>query len=365
MEQWTGAQRAYAVKAFYKNGDSYVIAQREFRREFEISRNNAVPSANAIKTWVRNFEATGSTVKKRGGSAKKVRTPENIAIVREAIERSPRRSARRHSVALGLSDRSVRRILHKDLHFHAYKIQIVHALQEQDHGNRLQFCETLLQLINGNQNLVNNLLMSDEAHFHLSGYVNKQNFRYWSHANPQEIHEKPLHSLKVTVWCAISSFAIIGPYFFEDERERAVTVTGERYVQMLQNFLAPAIAHLPVNEDTFFQQDGATSHTARNSMATVRNMFPNHVISRHGDIGWPARSPDLSTCDFFLWGYLKSKVFMSPAPHTIQELKNRIQNEIEQIPVEMLQRVMSDVSRRLAECIHKNGGHLTDVIFAK
>ena len=55
MEPWTGAQRAFAVKEFYKNGDSFVIAQREFRREFGIHRNRAVPSAHAIKTWVRNF----------------------------------------------------------------------------------------------------------------------------------------------------------------------------------------------------------------------------------------------------------------------------------------------------------------------
>jgi len=92
------------VKAFYKNGDSFVIAQREFRRDFGIHRNRAVPSAHTIKTWVRNFGATGSSLKKKGGSVKTVRTAENIAVVREAIERSPHRSARRHSVSLGLSE---------------------------------------------------------------------------------------------------------------------------------------------------------------------------------------------------------------------------------------------------------------------
>jgi transposase len=112
MKPWTGAQSAFAVKAFYKNGNSFVIAQRVFRREFEIHRNRAVPSAHAIKAWVRNFEATGSTLKKKGGSVKTERTPENIAVMREATERSPHRSARRHSVSLGLSEATVRRILH-------------------------------------------------------------------------------------------------------------------------------------------------------------------------------------------------------------------------------------------------------------
>ena len=72
MEPWTGVQRAFAVKAFYKNGDSFVITQREFRSEFGIHRNRAVPSAHAIRTWVRNFEATGSTLKKKGGCVKSV-----------------------------------------------------------------------------------------------------------------------------------------------------------------------------------------------------------------------------------------------------------------------------------------------------
>jgi len=112
MKLWTGAQCAFAVKAFYKNGDSFVIVQREFWREFGIHRNHAVPSAHAIKTWDRNFKATGSAQKKKGGSVKTVRTPENIAVVREAIERIPHCSAHRHSVSLGLSEASVWWILH-------------------------------------------------------------------------------------------------------------------------------------------------------------------------------------------------------------------------------------------------------------
>jgi len=72
MEPWTRAQSAFAVRAFYRNGDGFVIALRESRREFGIYRNCAVPLAHAIKTWVRNFEATGSTLKKKGGSVKRV-----------------------------------------------------------------------------------------------------------------------------------------------------------------------------------------------------------------------------------------------------------------------------------------------------
>ncbi|PNF24574.1 hypothetical protein B7P43_G03061 [Cryptotermes secundus] len=94
-------------ETFYKNSDSFVIAQSEFRTEFGIHSNRAVPSAHAIKNWVQNFEATGSTLKKRGGSVKTACTPENVAAVREAIEQSPRRSAHHHATSLGLSEARV------------------------------------------------------------------------------------------------------------------------------------------------------------------------------------------------------------------------------------------------------------------
>jgi hypothetical protein len=185
-----------------------VSAHRVFRNHF-IPRNDPVPSAHAIKTWIKNFEETGSTLKKKIGSVKSVRMPENVARVEGALQRSPTRSARRHAVPLGISDHSIRRrILHKDLHYHLYKIQ-THALKDVDQANRLALCQHLLNMINENPDLVNKLLMSDAAQFHLSGFVNKQNFRYSSSENPQRFHEKPLHRVKVTVWCAISSFGIV------------------------------------------------------------------------------------------------------------------------------------------------------------
>ncbi|GFX55278.1 uncharacterized protein TNCV_3968321 [Trichonephila clavipes] len=47
------------------------------------------------------------------------------------------------------------------------------------------------------------ILFSDEAHFWLNGYVNKQNCRNWSEANPQVYVKTPLHPGKLTVWCPL------------------------------------------------------------------------------------------------------------------------------------------------------------------
>jgi hypothetical protein len=111
---------------------------------------------------------------------------------------------------------------------------------------------------------MNALLMSDEAHFHLSGYVNKQNFRYWAPHNPHGLHQHPLHNLKVMVYCMMSSS---GHYFLEDDVECAMTFNTEQYKIMLENFLANELHHcdLPV----WFQQDEATAHIARISMMVL------------------------------------------------------------------------------------------------
>jgi len=73
-------------------------------------------------------------------------------------------------------------------------------------------------------------------------------------------------------------------------------------------------------------------------MSVLREMFPQHVISRDGDVPWPARSPDISACDYFLWGYLKSRVFISK-PRIMPELKGSIKEEIAEIPKQMARRV--------------------------
>jgi hypothetical protein len=126
--------------------------------------------------------------------------------------------------------------------------------------------------------------MSDEAHFHLSGYVKKQNFRYWANINPRELHQAPLHSEKVTVWCAMLPIGIIGPYFFEDDNGNAATVTSACYVHIIQNFVTQELTQFPqANENSWFQQDGATLHVARNSINVVQQLFPHH-ISRFGNI---------------------------------------------------------------------------------
>jgi hypothetical protein len=114
--------------------------------------------------------------------------------------------------------------------------------------------------------------------------------------------------------------------------------------------------------NVWFQQDGAMAHMARQRMTFLRGMFPGCLISQSGNIPWPARSSGMTAQDFFLWGYLKSKVYTT-RPHSIQQLKDRITEGIGTINGTLLQRVMQNFRQRLQQHIKCHGGHLEQVIF--
>jgi hypothetical protein len=101
----------------------------------------------------------------------------------------------------------------------------------------------------------------------------------------------------------------------------------------------------------------------------------NVLVSLRDDVGWPARSPNLSICDFFLWGYLKEKVFkhrphtlpelkvFKHRPHTLPDLTERIIEEVNAIPCEMCERAVRSFRDRLQQCVAANGRQLEDIIF--
>jgi len=120
-----------------------------------------------------NFGANGSTLKRKWpGRPRTVRTPENVEAVRASIQQSPKRSARKHAMALGISSRSLRRILHTDLKLHPYKMMLAQELSERDHVNRTAMSAEILEQVPAAAVLLSN----DEAHFHISGDVRKNCF---------------------------------------------------------------------------------------------------------------------------------------------------------------------------------------------
>ena len=108
---------------------------------------------------------------------------------------------------------------------------------------------------------------------------------------------------------------------------------------MLQTDFWPAFAALPNKDQFVFMQDGAPPHWSRAVRDWLNEKLPNRWIGRGADtdlnIKWPPRSPDLTPCDFFLLGYLKSKLYVNQ-PNNIEELKTNIKNAFGEVTQEIL-----------------------------
>jgi len=144
---WSGEHRAFIVEELIKNGGSPIATQRAFRIRFTPGQRDTVPDKKMIDRWVSNFRQTGSALKRTSPGRPQTATgPENVAVVRASILKSPRHSARKHAAALRLSDRSVRRILHRDLRMHPCKIATAQKLKGSDSENRTKLCRDLLNV---------------------------------------------------------------------------------------------------------------------------------------------------------------------------------------------------------------------------
>ena len=145
---WSTEHRAFVVESYFECGDSVIDAQRQFRTHFGVGRHGRVPNRKTILLWIRNFRQTSSALKRKSpGRPRSVQTPETITTVRHAVTTSTQRSAAKHALALGVSDRSVRRISHLDLKFHPYKIMMVQELHERDWHERQMFHLTVYSVV--------------------------------------------------------------------------------------------------------------------------------------------------------------------------------------------------------------------------
>ncbi|GFV68357.1 DUF4817 domain-containing protein [Trichonephila clavipes] len=176
---------------------------------------------------------------------------------------------------------------------------------------------------------------SDEAHFWLNGYVNKQNCRIWSEANPQVYVETLLHPEKLTFWCALLAGGIIGPYFFKNNE---------------------------CHNELWFQQDGATCHTARATIDLLKDTFGDRIISCFGPVNWPPRSCDLTPLDYFLWCYVKSLVY-AEKPQTLDHLEDNIRRVIADIRPQMLEKTIENWTSRLDYIRASRVSHMPEIIF--
>ncbi|GFT86848.1 putative transposable element [Trichonephila clavipes] len=213
------------------------------------------------------------------------------------------------------------------------------AIHQNDHQARRRFVERAKNEIAVVPDFHKRILFSDEAHFWLNGYVNKQNCRIWSETNPQVYVETPLHPEKLTVWCALWAGGIIGPYFFKNDEGHNITVNG---------------AVVPTRRRNI-------SHSSCHNRFIERHLWgpPNFTF---GPVNWPPRSCDLTLLDYFLWGYVKSLVY-ADKPQTLDHLEDNIRRVIADIRPQMLEKVIENWTSRLDYIRAGRGSPMPEIIF--
>ena len=127
-----------------------------------------------------------------------------------------------------------------------------------------------------------------------------KNMRLFIESKPYELPLESLHSQRsIGVWCH-SLFSRGRKWQCRYCDNWPICAYGE-WVPVPR--ITPSW-YLPYHD--FVLKNGGTAHAARQLMNTLSAVREHRTISHYGDILLPARSPDLSACDFFLWGYLKS-----------------------------------------------------------
>lgn len=332
-------------------------SQDEVRTLFNAKYPNQHISQSTISKIAKKFRETGSVKNIQNGGRPKINDNTKLDILL-AVEDNPYGSTRQIAAQNGICQQSVVNILHGEK-YHPYKVHFSQELSERDYDRRLEFCEVMQDKCNENPEFPRNIVFSDESTFCLNGTVNRQNWRCWSRENPRWMREEHTqYPQKVNVWAGIINNTIIGPFFLPG------ILTGDSYLEFLRNEVMPDLIqrfpnqnnpHL-LDDNIWFQQDGAPPHFSARVRDFLNDMFGDQWIGRGGPIDWPPRSPDLTPLDFFLWGYLKDKIYVNKPPD-VETLKNRIRTEIRRITPEIISNVINETVKRFGYCQEVNGGH--------
>ncbi|GFS72812.1 transposable element Tc3 transposase [Trichonephila clavipes] len=128
---------------------------------------------------------------------------------------------------------------------------------------------------------------------------------------------------------------------------------------MITNFFIPELNNHDAQE-LWFQQDGATCHTARATIDILKDTFGDRLISRLVPVNWPPRSCDLTPLDYFCgdmqkWGYAEK-------PQTLDHLEDNICRVIADIRPQMLEKVIEHWTSRLDYIRASRGSPMPEII---
>lgn len=327
---------------------------RVYRERFP---NRRVPNHQTFANIVRRLRENGSLKPRTSDCGRKrtTRTADTEEQILERVEEDSKVSCRRLGLQLAVPKSVVHDVLKEQL-LHPYHVKKVQDLLPVDPESRLTFCNFIQNQLEENPNFSRTILFTDEASFTRSGITNFHNEHVYSDENPHATKVTHYqHEFKVNIWAGIIDNFLIGPITMPDN------LNGNNYLIFLQETLPTLLEDLPLllRQNMWFMHDGAPPHFSLAVRQYLSTRYPNRWIGRGNDapVKWPPRSPDLTPCDFFLWGAMKTKVYSSPI-ESEEDLNRKIVNFSNTLRnPDTLQRVQFNFRRRVNACVQENGGH--------
>ena len=143
-----------------------------------------------------------------------------------------------------------------------------------------------------------------------------------------------------------------------------MNISGQVYLDMMNEQVVPEMMERfqynlfgdELFPDKWWFQDGAGAHRAQIVTRRLHELFGPRFVALHQEVEWPARSPDLTPCDFFLWGYIKDRVFKNPCLNLRVSIINEFENLVNRRDI--ILRSIRAMQTRAEKCILNNGGHV-------
>lgn len=345
---------------YFVYGECHGDAASAVRRYAERFPARHLPHRETFTAVAQRVRETGSVLPRARENGRprevQVNVEENIL---ERIAEDPSTSTREIAREVGVSHFVVWRTLKENL-LYPYHVQRVQSLSVNDYLPRVNFCRWLLQQVAQNRRFHTTILMTDECCFTRGGILNFHNTHAWADQNPHMIREQNFqHRFSINVWAGIVGDNLIGPYVLP------ARLNGETYLNFLRANLPELLedVDLQTRRNMWLMHDGAPAHFTRNVTTYLNETFPNKWIGRSGPISWPARSPELNMCDFFLWARMKELVYRTPVENEA-ELQRRVFAAAETIRNDpgIFERVRASLLRRAEACIRANGAHFEHLL---
>lgn len=329
-------------------------ARREYQRRFPDRR---LPHVTVFGSTYRRLSETGSVQRAQfnAGRPRRYTADEEDTILQCFID-DPNISTNIVARQLSMSQWKVWSVVHLSGR-HPYHYQPVQTLHEGDPARRLEFSRFMLNADADQEHFLRNILWTDESKFDRDGITNYHNLHFWAPKagrNPKKLKETASQMrFSLNVWMGVVDNYLVGPHFLPQN------LNGQNYEEFLRNNLDDLLADVPeeIKNNLMFQHDGCPAHYRITVRQWLDERYPNRWIGRGGPIPWPARSPDITPLDFYVWGHMKELVYVTPI-NSVEELRQRIINAAQQMRTTFTSRVTkTEVRKRIRTCIRNRGAH--------